>query len=171
MRRSLIAAAACAALLLALPATANAADLPAPVGTAPIAGNASGTGHPVLTGVRTGRHDGYDRVVFDFTGGTPAYRVEYGTLIGQGRGDAIPVAGASTLLVTFSGLSNPTLDLTRVYDPQLPALRQIRSNGYFEGHAGFGLGLNVHGGFRVLVLHDPDRIAVDVGQASAPGCG
>ncbi|MGI5241862.1 AMIN-like domain-containing (lipo)protein [Dactylosporangium sp. CA-139066] len=171
MRRSLLAAAACAALLLALPATANAADLPAPAGTAPIAGSASGTGRPVLTGVRTGRHDGYDRAVFDFTGGTPGYRVAYGTLISQGRGDAVPVAGASTLVVTFDGMDTPALDLNRVYDPQLPALRQIRAGGYFEGRAGFGLGLNVHGGFRVLVLHDPDRIAVDVAQQGAPGCG
>ncbi|GAA2338454.1 AMIN-like domain-containing (lipo)protein [Dactylosporangium salmoneum] len=171
MRRILLAAAACAALLAVLPATANAADLPAPTSTAPTAGTASGAGRPVLTGVRTGRHDGYDRAVFDFTGGTPAYRVEYGTLIEQGRGGAVPVAGASTLLVTFAGLDTPAVDLTRVYDPQLPGLRQIRSGGYFEGRASFGLGLDAHGGFRVLVLHDPDRIAVDVAQQSAPGCG
>ncbi|HTJ33285.1 MAG TPA: hypothetical protein VL738_08640 [Dactylosporangium sp.] len=171
MRRSLLAAAACAMLLLVLPATANAADLPAPTSTAPVAGNASGTGRPVLTGVRTGRHDGWDRAVFDFTGGTPSYTVAYGALIEQGRGNAVPVAGASTLVVTFAGMDYPTLNLNQVWDPQLPALRQIRSAGYFEGRANFGLGLNVHGGFRVLVLHGPDRIAVDVAQQGAPGCG
>jgi hypothetical protein len=170
MRRSLLAAAACIAALLALPATANAADLPAPTNTAPIAGNATG-GAATLTGIRTGRHIGYDRAVFDFTGGTPSYRIDYEPLISQGRGDAIPVAGASTLVITFQGLSGVTLDLNHVYDPQLPALRQIRSGGFFEGYANFGLGVNVHGGFRVLVLSDPYRIAVDVAQQGAPGCG
>jgi hypothetical protein len=171
MRRSLIAATACAALLLlALPASAEAADLPAPTSTAPIAGSGTGSA-PVLTGIRTGRHVGYDRAVFDFTGGTPSYRIAYGPLISQGRGDTIPVAGASTLVVTFSGLTNPTLDLNQVYDPQLPALQQIRSGGYSEGYANFGLGVNVHGGFRVLVLHNPERIAIDVSQQGAPGCG
>src|SRR5262245_52446451 len=102
MRRSLLAVAACAGLVLALPATAQAADLPAPTSTSPVAGNPSGTGRPVLTGIRTGRHDAYDRTVFDFTGGTPGYRVEYGTLVEQGRGNTVPVAGAATLVVTFT---------------------------------------------------------------------
>ncbi|WP_432824500.1 AMIN-like domain-containing (lipo)protein [Dactylosporangium sp. CA-092794] len=172
VRRSLLYATVCGGLVLGLSGVAlaadqpgvaaQAADLPAPTGTAPVTGEASGAGRPVLTGIRTGRHDAYDRTVFDFTGGTPGYRVEYGPLVEQGRGDTVPVAGQATLVVVFTGLDNPALDLSRVYDPALPTLRQIRSGGYFEGHANFGLGLNDRVGFRVLVLHGPDRIAVDV---------
>ncbi|MFG2045321.1 hypothetical protein [Dactylosporangium sp. NPDC048998] len=171
MRRILLAAAACAGLVLVLPATALAADLPAPAGTSPIAGDPSGPGRPVLTGIRTGRHDAYDRTVFDFTGGTPGYRVEYGTLVEQGRGNTVPVAGAAVLVVTFTGLDTPALDLSRGYDPALPTLRQIRSGGFFEGRAGFGLGVDDRVGFRVLVLHGPDRIAVDVAHQPARTCG
>jgi hypothetical protein len=163
MRRSTLALAACAGLVLALPAAAYAdADLPAPTSTSPVVGDSSHTGQPILTGIRTGRHDAYDRTVFDFSGGTPAYRVEYGTLVGQGSGDTIPLAGAATLVVVFSGVGEPAIDLAHVYDPALPTLRQIKSGGFFEGYAGFGLGVADRVGFRVLVLHGPDRIAIDV---------
>ncbi|WP_432968699.1 AMIN-like domain-containing (lipo)protein [Dactylosporangium sp. CA-233914] len=168
MRRKLLAAAVCAGLVLALPATARAADdLPAPTGTAPVAGAAQSTGRPVLTGVRVGRHDAYDRTVFDFSGGTPGYRVQYGTLVEQGRGDTVPVAGAATLVVVFTDTAAPAVDLGTVYNPGFPTLRQIRSGGYFEGVAGFGLGVEDRAGFRVLVLHGPDRIAVDVAHQPA----
>ncbi|WP_238019702.1 AMIN domain-containing protein [Dactylosporangium sp. AC04546] len=161
LRRAL---AACAGLALALtPASAVlAADLPAPTGTAPVTGPASTTGQPTLTGVRTGRHDLYDRTVFDFTGGTPEYRVEYGVLEHQGMGGRIPLNGAATLLVVFSGAAPPAITLTTVYNPELPTLRQIKSGGYFEGYASFGLGVRDRLGFRVFTLHGPDRVVVDV---------
>jgi hypothetical protein len=107
--------------------------------------------------------------VFDFTGGTPGYRVEYGPLVAEGTGDPIPLAGAATLRVVFDGAfaydvntGAPTIDLSRIYDPRLPTLRQIRSGGAFEGHISFGLGLADRVGFRVLRLSNPPRIAVDV---------
>jgi hypothetical protein len=174
MRRSSLLVAVSTALILAVPAvayaaTAATADLPAPTSTTAVTGPGTGSGDRVLTGVRTGRHDDYDRTVFDFTGGTPGYRVEYGTLTGQGTGDPIPIAGAATLTVVFDGLANPAVDMRTVYNPQLPTLLQIKSGGYFEGYATFGLGLNDRVGFRVLVLHGPDRIAVDVAhQPSQP---
>jgi len=139
--------------------------LPAPTGTAPQSGPPSGTGQPILTGIRTGRHPGYDRTVFDFTGGTPGWRAEYGTLYEQGRGDPVPVPGAATLVVTFNAAGPPAID------PSLPGLPRVRYGGYFEGHAGFGIGVTGHNGFRVLVLHHPDRIAVDVAHRAAPACG
>ena len=165
MRRSSMFVAACVALVLTVPAVAYAAttgDLPAPTSTTPVAGGASGSGQRVLSGIRTGRHDDYDRTVFDFSGGTPGFRVAYGTLTGQGTGDPIPIAGAATLVVNFDGLATPAVDTRKVYDPKLPTLVQIKSGGYFEGYATFGLGLGDRVGFRVLVLHGPDRIAVDV---------
>jgi hypothetical protein len=158
--------------VIAPPPTA-AADLPAPTGTAPVTGVAStppwDPAPPTLTGVRYGRHDRYDRTVFDFTGGTPGYRVEYGPLTQQGTGDPVALAGAATLRIVFDGAypydvntGRPTIDLGRVYEPRLPTLRQIRSGGAFEGYVSFGLGLADRVGFRVLRLTSPPRIAVDV---------
>src|SRR5262245_44736328 len=84
--------------------TATVADLPAPTGTAAVVGvgTATGVGQPQLVNVRTGRHVAYDRTVFDFTGGTPGYRVGYGTLVHGGTGEAIPLAGAADLVVVFN---------------------------------------------------------------------
>jgi hypothetical protein len=160
------------ATIMVAPA-ANAADLPPPTSTAPVTGLATvppwDPHPPTLVGVRTGRHDVYDRTVFDFTGGTPGYRVEYGELVHMGTGDPIILAGAATLRVVFDGAfahdvntGASTIDLTRVYDPRLPTLRQIRSGGAFEGRISFGLGLADRIGFRVLRLSNPPRIAVDV---------
>jgi hypothetical protein len=163
------------AALLALPMSAAEAadDLPAPTGVTPVTGTATvppwDPHPPTLVGVRTGRHEFYDRTVFDFTGGTPGYRVEYAPLVAEGTGTPVPLAGAATLRVVFDGAfpydvatGASTIDLGRVYDPRLPTLRQIRSGGAFEGRISFGLGLADRVGFRVLRLTGPPRIAVDV---------
>jgi hypothetical protein len=145
---------------------AVAAGLPAPTSTNPVTGTATvppwDPNPPTLAEVRTGRHDRYDRAVFEFTGGTPGYRVEYGQLTGIGSGAPIPLVGAATLLLVFDGAFPGAVDLGRTHDPRLPTLRQIRSGGAFEGRITFGLGLADRVGFRVLQLANPPRIAVDV---------
>ncbi|MET7394900.1 hypothetical protein ABZS66_15565 [Dactylosporangium sp. NPDC005572] len=153
--------------VLIVPGTAAAAgDLPAPTSVTPVTGTATVPPYdpnpPTVIGVRTGRHEQYDRTVFDFSGGTPGYRVAYGSLVGQGTGTPIPLDGAATLLVVFDGAYAYNFDLTRVYNPRLPTLRQIKSGGAFEGRVSFGLGLADRVGFRVLRLTNPPRIAVDV---------
>jgi hypothetical protein len=173
VHRVLAVALACALAPLLLVPTAAAADLPAPTRTDPVEGVATvppwDPDPPTLTGIRWGRHDRYDRTVFDFTGGTPGYRIEYGPLVGIGTGEPIPVAGAATLRVIFDGAFPGSVDLNRTYDPLLPTLRQIRSGGAFEGRISFGLGLADRVGFRVLRLTSPPRIAVDVAhQPTAP---
>jgi hypothetical protein len=162
MRKTLFVALAVGAVLVtsAAQASALAADLPAPTPTKPIAGVATGKPLPSLAGVRTGRHDRYDRTVFDFTGGTPAYNVQYDVLRPQAQDGVIPVNGAATLVITFAGVTVTTSPGTR--NPELPTLRQIKFGGAFEGYASFGLGLRDRVGFRVFVLHGPDRVVVDV---------
>jgi hypothetical protein len=147
----------------------TAADLGAPTNTAPITAGPSGTGLPLLVNVRYGRHDAYDRTVFDFTGGLPGYRVEYGTLYTEGKGDPVPIAGVATLAIHFhpAYAHNPstgasTYNLGQTLNPNLPTLRQIRFGGEFEGYVAAGLGLNKRAGFRVFTLTGPDRVVVDV---------
>jgi hypothetical protein len=175
-----LAAAVAATLALATgPAQATGADLPAPTSTAPVSGTgtgATGPGAPTLVNVRTGRHDAYDRVVFDFVGGTPNFRVEYGTLVSGGTGEEIPLAGRAALVIVFNPANAhdittgaTTYDITRVLNPNLPTLRQIRFGEDFEAHVSAGLGLADRVGFRVLQLHAPDRIAVDVAHLRTCG--
>jgi len=152
-----------APLVVATGATAGAADLPAPTQTAPVVGRATAPpDRPVLTGVRHGRHERYDRVVFDFAGGTPAYRVEYAPLVGIGTGDPIALTGPADLRVTFVGVPSTTVNTRAVLNPGYPTLRQVKFGGAFEGRILAGLGLADRVGFRVLRLSDPPRIAVDV---------
>src|SRR4051812_29647009 len=61
-----------------------------------------------LTGVRTGRHDCYDRLVLDVTGGTQiaSYRVEYVPAVrSDGSGAVVPLKGGAFLQISL-GLNN-----------------------------------------------------------------
>src|SRR5215469_4713323 len=136
VRASALALAATLTATLALTAgraLATDSDLPAPTSTAPVSGagtaDPAAPGTPRLVNVRTGRHDAYDRTVFDFAGGTPNVTVGYGTLVGGGTGDPIPLAGGAALVVTFTPAfahdiqtGAVTYDITRVLNPNLPAL-------------------------------------------------
>ncbi len=146
---------------LAASLAANAADLPAPTSTSPQTGagtaDSGQLGAPKLINVRTGRHERYDRTVFDFTGGTPGYRVEYGTLVGLGTGNPIPLAGPADLRVVFRhafahdiNTGAITYNTSRVLNPSLPTLRQIKFGGDFEGIVSSGLGLADRVGFQGL---------------------
>jgi hypothetical protein len=178
MKLKVVALTAVATTALALVATAAwanttagantvAAELPAPTNTAPIVG--TGTGAATLVNVRTGRHPAYDRTVFDFVGGTPGYRVEYGTLVSGGTGDPIPLTGPADLVIVFNpafahdiNTGQTTYPISTVLNPALPTLRQIKFGEDFEGYVSAGLGLADRVGFRVFQLHNPDRVVVDV---------
>jgi hypothetical protein len=161
-------------------ATSTTADLPAPTSTTAVTGEPDPGGFtlPTLVGVRTGRHAAYDRTVFDFTGGTPGFRVEYGTLVHGGTGNPIPVAGSATLVAVFTPAfahnvetGATTYDITRVLNPALPTLRQIKFGEDFEGHVSAGLGVADRVGFRVFRLHNPDRVVIDVAHQPTQSFG
>jgi hypothetical protein len=160
--------------------SASSADLPAPRCTSPVTatGTATGVGDAKLVNVRTGRHPAYDRTVFDFTGGTPGYHVEYGTLVHGGTGEPIPLAGRATLVVVFHPAyahdittGRITYDISRTLNPRLPTLRQIKFGEDFEAHVSAGLGLTHRVGFRVFQLHHPDRVVIDVAHRPGSSCG
>ena len=142
--------------------SAAAADLGPPTQTAPVTAGPTGPGPALLTGVRVGRHDTYDRTVFDFTGGTPGYRVEYAPLYTEGRGDLVHLEGAQTLAIHFHPAHAPNVDMSQVLTPRFPTLRQVKFGGDFEGYVSAGLGLADRVGFRVFTLANPYRVVVDV---------
>jgi hypothetical protein len=176
--RILLALAATAGLFLTATAAdaqmstvAFATDLPAPTNTAPVTGPGDPihSGPSTLVNVRTGRHDRYDRTVFDFANSTPSYEVRYGTLRHVAIDKTIPLVGPADLVVVFRGAfahdldtGESTYDTDRVLDPRLPTLRQIKFGGDFEGVVLAGLGLADRVGFRAFTLHNPERVVVDV---------
>ena len=135
-------------------------------------GHGSGNGLG-LVGVRTSRHDGYDRVVFDFDGtGTPGWRVSYWKRpVSDGSGEPVVLEGEVYLQVILRGLGLPFDtgiepfgdDTTRVPGTGTQGVAEIAPGGVFEGDQLAYIGLTgAKRPFRAFVLADPARVVVDV---------
>jgi hypothetical protein len=127
-----------------------------------------------LTNVRAGRHDCYDRLVFDVRGTKAGYRVEYVSQVHAQDGSVIPLRGGAFLEVVlldpaYDGTGKPT------YKPANPrelvnlanyrTFRQAAWGGSFEGYTTVGLGVRARLPFRVFTLAGPGssmRIVLDV---------
>jgi hypothetical protein len=125
----------------------------------------------VLHAIRTGHTASYDRVVFEFTGPVPGYRVQYRSAITEDPTDRpVRLAGRAFLSVAMQGatLDNAFQGGHELYagptriTPNYGQLREVASSGDFEAVLSFGLGVDRKAGFRVLTLTQPSRIVVDV---------
>lgn len=140
------------------------------------------TDYRPLVNIRTGRHDCYDRMVFDLdpssSGGPTGYRAEYVPAFHQdGSGEPIPVSGGAILEISVAAPSydpqtgNPTYGGTGG-DP-LPGVnltgyktfRDARFGASFEGRTQIGLGVRARLPFRVF--QSGDRLVVDVAHSWA----
>jgi hypothetical protein len=124
-----------------------------------------------LTAVRTGRHEGFDRVVFEVDGtGTPGWDVRYvDDPCSQGSGDPIDVEGAAALQVTLTGVGLPDDTGVPEYSgpdplsiPETETVTEIVFDGTFEGQAVAFVGTTAQTPFRVYLLEDPGRVVVEV---------
>jgi hypothetical protein len=129
-----------------------------------------------LFSVETGRHECWDRVVFELNGTAKGYSVRYSAqVLTDGEGvDLVPyTAGGAHLWVTllapaYDG-NGPTIDardgdhLADVlrYD----TLRDVVFGGSFEGYTTFAVGVRARLPFRVTLLSGPgthSRIVLDI---------
>ena len=126
---------------------------------------------PMLVAIRTGSHDGYDRVVLQFRNDLPSWRVGYVDQVTSESGATVPLEGEASLFVQVDPAwghdqNTPPYEATytgpRSLTPRYPTLRQVRWVDEFEGHLTFGIGLQRRVGFRVLELRGPARLAIDV---------
>lgn len=123
-----------------------------------------------LGAIRAARHAGYDRVVFQFEGAeVPGYRIEYVREITLGETDDqyLILQGGALVQATFQGSATEDYrpGTQTVPDRLTPGLAQVRQIGLaedWEGVVRLGIGLDHRAGFRVLELHDPPRVVVDV---------
>jgi hypothetical protein len=131
---------------------------------------------PTLVDVRTGRHPGFDRVVFEFRGAVPEHRVDYfDQLVQDGSGNPVAVAGGADLEVVFEGANahdmdsgNPTVSPRR-FSPGLPAVKELAQVGDFEAVVSYGIGVDRERPITVSTLSGPSRLVVDVSTAGAGG--
>jgi Sporulation and spore germination len=136
------------------------------------AGNvATATTVPTLVGIRAAHHPGYDRVVFNFTGGLPSTRsVGYvSQLIADPSGLPIPIAGRAILRVTMSptnahNSAGHSTAPTRMTFALPNAMTAVRS-GDFEAVTSYGIGLAKKETFKVFTLRNPNRLVVDIKAA------
>jgi hypothetical protein len=144
---------------------------------------APSTGAPLYL-VRAGRHDCYDRVVFDINApDAVGYHVQYVPVVrSDGAGTPYPVAGGAALEVIVHApalgaddqghqpgkvLASPGQSF---YSPAQLAgwrtLRQVRYAGTFEGQTTIAVGVRTRVPFRVFtILNDRDqvmRVVLDV---------
>ena len=128
-----------------------------------------------LIGLRSGRHDCFDRLVVDLRGPVAGYSVGYvPEVLTEGSGALVPLRGGAFLQIVvraraYDDEGQPT------YTPADPAeltnvagyrtFRQVAWAGTFEGQSSMGLGVRARLPFRVFTLPGPaagSRVVVDV---------
>lgn len=128
-----------------------------------------------LTGVRSGRHTCFDRLVLDIGGQVAGYDVRYVDQVRQdGSGHLVPLRGGARLQLTarvpaYDLYGNATFlpaDRGEVVGVGgYATFRQVAWAGSFEGQTTLGLGTRARLPFRVFVLDGPgagSRLVVDV---------
>ena len=124
---------------------------------------------PNVIGIRTGQHATFDRVVIDLKGGAPGYKVGYVKEVREdGSGKVVDTRGRANLLVRLTPTNahhengSPTYSGPKRFTVDYPALREVAFAGDFEATVSIALGIRSKTGFRVLTLHSPTRIVVDI---------
>jgi hypothetical protein len=151
------------------PGTAAPTTPPAPTpafvaDTGPDTGVASG-GQLSLVGIRAARQDGFDRVVYEFSGpagAVPGWRVEYvEQAVADPSGLPVQVRGAAVLQVVLREVA-PGYTGGRLSPTGTALLSDVVPSSTFEGVSQSFLGLTARAPFRVTQLANPPRVVVDV---------
>jgi len=144
-----------------------------PDGTASQTARPKGEWDLVLTDVRVGHHEGFDRVVLEFDGtGTPGWAVGYvDRARADGSGETIALDGDAVLDVYARGTTYPgTGAVDSGYDgPQhfrpedASSVAEVHVVGTFEGDTQVVVGIDGDRvPFRTFALTGPARLVVDV---------
>jgi hypothetical protein len=143
--------------------------------TEPDVGAPSSDARVTVTEIRIGRHDGFDRVVFEVDGtGTPGWDVRYvDEAVSQGSGYPVAVAGNAILQVTLTGVGYPTdtgieewsgPDPLSVADTEV--VTEVAWDATFEGTSVAFVGTTDEVPFRVYLIEDPARVVLEVADPS-----
>ncbi|MBB5749607.1 hypothetical protein [Micrococcus sp. TA1] len=126
-----------------------------------------------ITGVRTGRHTCFDRMVVDLRYKVKGYDVRYGRVYTEGQGEYVPLTGTDIRIIvkarTYTDSGRATYapaDWDHVADvDDHRTFRQVAYAGSFEGQTTFGLGVRARLPMRVMILDGPgtgSRLVIDV---------
>jgi hypothetical protein len=143
--------------------------------TEPVVARPEGTSIALLERVALGRHEGYDRVVFQFRNAVPGYRVAYvePPIREDGSGNRVEVAGDAIVVVRMEPASGFDLEVPEgelVYtgprriagaEAGTSTVREAVRAGDFEAVLAWAVGLGDRVDFRVRTLAGPPRLVVD----------
>jgi len=144
-------------------------------GTTPVVAAATSSGTALLNRIAVGRHEGYDRVVFQFQNALPGYRVEYvqPPLKEDGSGKPVRVQGNAVVVVRMdpaSGFDLNTGEGVMVYKgPRridasaagTSVVQELVRSGDFEAVLSWAIGLSDKVDFLVRTATSPSRLIVD----------
>jgi hypothetical protein len=124
---------------------------------------------PTLVAIRAAHHPGFDRLVFEFSGGLPK---EYGTryvsqVIADGSGKVMHIPGSAFLRVRFFAANGHDSNGNRSYGPAarsyaLPGMIRVSNAGDFEAVLSFGVGVAKREPFHTFTLANPSRYVIDL---------
>ena len=133
---------------------------------------AAATAPATVVALRSASHDDFDRVTIELSSGPPGYRVAWSKVrpTGCGSGEPLDVPGPAWLVVRLDPAQvhdeqgRGTIE-TRNSSPGLPAVKAIGIGCDFEAVASWAIGAPRRLPFRVMPLHDPPRVVVDVAHS------
>lgn len=130
---------------------------------------AAGAGQEII-GVRTGVHDGYDRVVLDLSGDEVVLGWFAGFIdeaVHDPTGEPLDVEGDAFLQVGVNAIDWTTDAPDRysgeaVADENLETVQEVVFGGLFEAQQQVVIGLDARTAYRVFPLSSPARIVIDI---------
>lgn len=143
-------------------------QVPAPTSTAAVEVPHEGREQALVTGVRYGRHDTFDRVVIDFRGELPGYTARWVNKVQQeGSGDPVDLGGRACLHLLLTHADAHTEDGTPTWTggpvpASLTTVKDVVKTGDFEGRVGIALLATERRPFRIREYTGPDRLVIDV---------
>lgn len=122
-----------------------------------------------LVAVRTGTHEGFDRIVFEFDQRVPGYHIEYidRPVRKCGSGNVTQLAGDGWLEVRMSPVNahteegRPTV-AEREQIPNLPVLSELELTCDFEAVVSWVFGVESPNRYQVRELNIPPRLVIDI---------
>lgn len=118
-----------------------------------------------IVDVRVGSHAGYDRLVIEYRGGQPSFKLvpqNPATFVGPYSGQPVKVAGDAGIHLFIYGMDVPaTFPHGTNLKPAYGELKQVVVMAVFEGQADIAIGLDRLECPTVSLFSAPNRLVID----------
>ncbi|HEY2766508.1 MAG TPA: hypothetical protein VGJ13_21230 [Pseudonocardiaceae bacterium] len=144
-----------------------------PAQASPAQASAAPAPGPMLTGIRTGVHPTFDRIVLDFTGGRPGVQnsrfVDELTRDPSGQIEWLTGCAFAEVVLfpayAHDGAGHPSLAGPQKFRTRnLTNVMAVAVTGDFEATLSIGVGMRKQTWINVFTLTGPDRVVIDVGR-------